>query len=52
MYDKVINNLKEENTNNKQVNLGLDPELDLRNVNFATGENHYLNDNYIHNEDR
>ncbi len=24
---------------------GLDPELDLRNINFATGENKYLNEN-------
>ncbi|QOR66048.1 hypothetical protein IM538_20070 [Cytobacillus suaedae] len=45
MYDKVINDLKEENTNKHKLNLGLDPELDLRNVNFATGENHYLSEN-------
>lgn len=24
----------------------LDPELDLRNINFATGENRYLNESY------
>nr|WP_309100298.1 hypothetical protein [Fredinandcohnia onubensis] len=24
----------------------LDPELDLRNINFATGENEYLNERY------
>lgn len=24
----------------------LDPELDLRNINFATGENKYLNERY------
>ncbi|MFS0863695.1 hypothetical protein [Fredinandcohnia sp. 179-A 10B2 NHS] len=24
----------------------LDPELDLRNINFATGENRYLNERY------
>ncbi|MFT4412976.1 hypothetical protein ACLM5H_03855 [Fredinandcohnia humi] len=24
----------------------LDPELDLRNINFATGENKYLNEKY------
>ncbi|MCA1031657.1 hypothetical protein LCL95_11535 [Bacillus timonensis] len=23
---------------------GIEPELDLRNVNFATGENHYINE--------
>lgn len=45
MYDKVINDLKEENTKNNPLNHGLDPEMDLRNVNFATGENHYLSEN-------
>ncbi|MEH7237251.1 hypothetical protein [Bacillus sp. JJ1562] len=24
----------------------LDPELDLRNINFATGENEYLNEHF------
>jgi hypothetical protein len=50
MYEKVINDLKEENTKNKQLNHGLDPELDLRNINFATGENHYLNESSACND--
>ncbi|MDF0727408.1 hypothetical protein PY093_11990 [Cytobacillus sp. S13-E01] len=35
MYESI------EDKRNKH-RIDLDPELDLRNINFATGENHYL----------
>ncbi|MFC4323484.1 hypothetical protein [Litchfieldia salsa] len=46
MYNdkKVENSLIEQLTQEEHVNQ-LDPEMDLRNVNFATGENKYLTEN-------
>jgi hypothetical protein len=42
--EKIERSMKEEFNQEEHVNQ-LDPEMDLRNINFATGENSYLIEN-------
>ena len=47
MYENIQYNLDiAANKRNKNRN-DLDPELDLRNINFATGENQFLTQNSV-----
>ncbi|MBD8070479.1 hypothetical protein [Bacillus sp. PS06] len=42
--EKIERSFVETVSQEEHVNQ-LDPEMDLRNINFATGENKYLNEN-------
>ena len=42
MYENIQNSSDITEDKRKKHRIDLDPELDLRNINFATGENHYL----------
>ncbi|WP_189655254.1 hypothetical protein [Bacillus sp. HNG] len=46
MEDRNRDTLRYIQSKEEQLVNQLDPELDLRNINFATGENEYLNERY------
>ncbi|WP_449537416.1 hypothetical protein [Ferdinandcohnia sp. Marseille-Q9671] len=46
MEDRDTDRQKVNQSKEEQLVNQLDPELDLRNINFATGENEYLNKRY------
>ncbi|MEH7382801.1 hypothetical protein V7138_20220 [Bacillus sp. JJ1533] len=46
MKDRDRDTLRYIQSKDEQLVNQLDPELDLRNINFATGENEYLNERY------
>ncbi|MEK5441369.1 MULTISPECIES: hypothetical protein [unclassified Fredinandcohnia] len=46
MNDRDRDMFRLKRSKEEQLVNQLDPELDLRNINFATGENEYLNERF------